>query len=415
MPVVKMKKDEMIKIFGPASVHVISGEVEVLGKKFTESSRFIVHKTRSYIVRALMDSELDFTLAPNAQIQGVEESDPYLEWFSKAEEIIDKKYKAIVVIGGVDSGKSSFSILLSNLALEKGLSPSIIDADVGQADIGPPCFISMAYPTEQVIWMRFLRPVKMKFIGDIKPQNNISNIIYKVKELMETALRDDKKPVIIDTDGWINDSHALLYKAKLLLELKPDALIVLGKELYPYFKRFTKLGINIVNLGVPENRKTRNREERRMLRSDKYREFLYDAPLKKVELDDVLMINMPLFLGEEISIDELGVEPKDKVLYASKTCDTLYLVLSNPVRLQGFDQLRTRFNVSRTRTLISGFENRIYVSIVDQNSDEYPGLIEKIDFINKTIYYRCKFDVKPQIIKFSKIKLTEDFQEQLME
>ncbi|MCD6300854.1 MAG: GTPase [Staphylothermus sp.] len=415
MPVVKMKKDEMLKIFGPASVHVVKGEVEVLGKRFTESNRFVVHKTKSYIIRALMDSELDFTLAPNAQIQGVEENDPYLEWFSKAEEIIDKKYKTIAIVGGVDSGKSSFSILLSNLALEKGLNPSIIDADVGQADIGPPCFISMAYPSEQVIWMRFLKPAKMKFIGDIKPQNNTSNIIYKVKEFVQIALRDNREPVIIDTDGWINDIPSLLYKAKLLLELRPDVLIVLGKELYPYFKRFAKLGINIINLSVPENRKTRNREERRMLRSDKYREFLYDAPLRKVGLDDVLIANMPVFLGEEINVNELGVEPRDKVLYASRTFDTLYLVLSETVRLQGFEQLKTRFNVPKTRILVSGFENRTYVSIVDQNNDEYPGLIDKIDFVNRTIYYRCKYNIKPWIIKFSKIKLTEDFQEQLIE
>jgi len=82
-----------------------------------------------------------------------------------------------MVIGQVDSGKSSVSILLSNTALNNGEKPAVIDGDVGQADIGPPGFISLSYPDSKTLWMRTLKPYAMKFIGDIKPQGHMFQII----------------------------------------------------------------------------------------------------------------------------------------------------------------------------------------------------------------------------------------------
>ncbi|ADI31318.1 Clp1/GlmU family protein [Staphylothermus hellenicus] len=415
MPTVELRKDEAIKIFGPAAINIASGAVEVLGKKFNTNDKFIVHKTRSYIVVALTDSKLDVNLGSEASIQAVEEDDPYHEWVSIANEILSKGYRRIMILGGVDYGKSSFSTLLSNKALDNNLDPALIDADVGQADIGPPGFISMSYPTQQVIWMRMLKPFKLRFIGDIKPQHHIGLIIDKLKELINTAEKDHRKPIIIDTDGWIGDSYALMYKYRLVEEVKPDATIVIGEEYWEFFDKLSLLGTNIYKVKAPRIRKQRSREERRALRSDKYREFLVDSQIIKVSLKNVLITNMPLFMGKPISLDSLNVSPLEKVLYAAKTPDKLYLVLSEPVKLQGFDELKTRFNVQKIRTLISGFEKNLYVAIVDKNGDEYPGQVLKIDFRNETIHVRSKYRVEPSIIRFSHIRLTEEYTENILE
>lgn len=415
MPIVELRKNEAIKIFGPAAINVASGTVEVLGKRFNTNDKFIVHKTRSYIVVALTDSKLDINLGSEASIQAVEEDDPYHEWVSIANEILSKDYRKIMVIGGVDCGKSSFSILLSNKALDNNLEPALIDADVGQADIGPPGFISMSYPEQQVIWMRTLKPYKLRFIGDIKPQHHVDLIIDKLKELIDIAEKEHRTPIIIDTDGWIGDSYALMYKYRLVEETKPDATIVIGEEYWEFFDKLSLLRTHIYKINAPRIRKQRSREERRALRSDKYREFLLDSQIVKVSLKNVLVTNMPLFMGKPISLDSLNVSPLEKVLYAAKTPDTLYLVLSEPVKLQGFDELKTRFNVQKIRTLISGFEKNLYVAIVDKNGDEYPGQVLKIDFRNETIHVKSKYRVEPSIIRFSHIRLTEEYTEQIME
>jgi polynucleotide 5'-hydroxyl-kinase GRC3/NOL9 len=416
MPIIELREGEAVKIFGPAAINVLSGEIEILGKKFRSGDKAIIHKTRSYMVLSSNFSKLDISLGTEASIQSVEENDPYMEWVRIVDEVLDKGYERITIIGGVDCGKSSFSILLSNKALERGLNPAIIDSDIGQADIGPPGFISMAYPEEQVIWMRMLKPVKLRFIGDIRPQRYIDLIINRVRELVEHSVRDRRYPVIIDTDGWIGDSYALVYKYKMISETGTNALIVIGEDSWGFFDKLSIINVKTYYLRTPRIKRERSREERRWLRSEKYKEFLLDAKPVKIPLNSVLIINNPLFIGREISVSDLGVNPVEKVLYASKTPDTLYIVLSEPVKLEGFDDLRQRFNVQRVRTFINGFERNIYVSIVDRGGEEYPGIIDHIDFNDRIIYVRTRYEgVEPVIIKFSHIRLTEEYTEQLLE
>ncbi len=415
MPFLKLKKDEMIKVFGPMLVRVKKGLIDILGKKARENEQVIIHKIRSYVIRSLDDTELDINMTPDAQIQAVEETDPYLEWYKKAEEIIKEEPSKIIVIGGVDNGKSSYTILLSNIALEHGLKPALIDADVGQADIGPPGFISMAYPSEQTIWMRMLKPVSMRFIGDIKPQIHIQAIISKTKELAEKALKDDRKPVIIDTDGWVGDTYAFLYKSQMIENIKPDVIIVIGDELKNLFKKYERIGIKVVELPAPTLRRTRSREERRALRSDKYREFLLDAKPLKISLDEVIVTGHPLFMGVPLNPDEITNIVGAKVLYASRTPDTVFIVLAEQPKNIRLDELKKTFNVPKARYYVQGFEKNMYVGLVGENEDEYPGIIEKINYVEKTIMLKTKYTGKIKMVKTSKIKLSPEFTELLME
>src|SRR5947209_10904243 len=50
----------------------------------------------------------------------------------------------VVLIGPPDSGKSTFALALANRLAEVGRPAAVIDADVGQSEIGPPGAIGMA-------------------------------------------------------------------------------------------------------------------------------------------------------------------------------------------------------------------------------------------------------------------------------
>lgn len=415
MPFLKLKKNEMIKVFGPMLVIVKKGLIDILGKKAKENEQIIIHRIRSYVIRSLDDTELDINMTPDAQIQAVEETDPYLEWYKKAEEIIKEEPGKIMILGGVDNGKSSYTVLLSNIALEQNLKPALIDADVGQADIGPPGFISMAYPNEQTIWMRTLKPVSMRFIGDIKPQIHTQAIIGKTRELAMKALKDSRKPVIIDTDGWVGDTYAFIYKSRMIEDIKPDIVVVIGNELKGLFKKYEKIGIKVVELPAPTLRRTRSREERRALRSDKYREFLLDAKSLKISLDEIVVSGHPLFMGMPLDPNEITNTVGAKVLYASRTPDTVFIVLAEQPKNIRLDELKKVIGVPKARCYVQGFEKNMYVGLVGENGDEYPGIIEKIDYVEKTITLKTKYTGKIKMIKTSKMKLSPEFTELLME
>jgi len=412
LPTLKLRKDEAIVFTGPAMVTVVNGVIEIYNKRFSVNDKIIIHRFRNYVIHALEDTELDINMGEGSQIQNVDESEPYFERLKLAEEIItSSKHRKIMVIGGVDTGKSSISILLSNTAINHGFKPAVIDLDVGQADIGPPCFISMAYPSEQVIWMRELKPVIMKFIGDIKPQYVYDAIIHNAMELIDKSIEDGRNPIIIDTDGWIGDEYALNYKYKLIYELKPDALIIIGEENYTYYRVFEKMNIAVYRTRIPVYRRVRNRDERRVLRRDKYSEYLVNTSERRISLDEVVVMNNPLLQGQPITLQG---DIRSIIQYASRINDTLYIVPARQLNSEMLSVIKESFNVSRIKIYPHDFEKNLYIAVSDGLRD-YPGVVTRIDYENRVIYVKTRFDGVVNMVKFSNIRLLEDYSESLIE
>jgi len=413
VPLIKMSRGEALSFYGPAVIAVAKGLIDVFYRKFTCGEKLVVHRLRNYIVYAIEESELDVNLGPGAQIQQVDPEEPYFERRVIAEDITGKGYEKVVLIGGVDAGKSTLAILLSNLALEKNMKPAVIDGDVGQADIGPPGFVTLSYPDQQVVWMRELKPKMMRFIGDIKPQHHVDQIIHAILELVETALSDQRKPVIIDTDGWIGDEYAVDYKYRLVSALKPDAVVVVGEEIAGAFKRFESLGVKVYVTRTPVNRRTRSREERRMLRRDKYCEFLEKAGEKKLDLASIVVVGHPLFYSVEVAKPQnTGLQDSGEILYTGKLGDTLVVLAKHVLRNESLEYLKKLYGVDKVKLYVAGFEKKLYAAVSDGFRD-YPALVERVDLREKTIVLKTSFDGEVKIVKLSCIRLAEDYSEQV--
>ena len=414
---IELKKNKLLRIFGPAAIVVSKGSISILGKNYRLGEKAIIHSMRSYVVMALEDSILEITMGNGASLQepsGNEE--PISNWLSVVNEVIDREMRKVVILGGVDCGKSSFTILLANMAYSRGLKVAIIDSDVGQADIGPPGFISMSLYNKPVIWMRELDPSIMRFIGDIRPQHYTDRIIYEINRLIEYAFsRYNVNIVVIDTDGWIQDSYAIEYKNRLIERISPDAIVVLGNNSWGIFRRFEKAGMKVYELSSPLVTRVRTRDERRRLRSDRYRKFLETAPIKRFKMDDLVLIGFPLFLGQEIDANEVSNIANAEIYYASRTPDMIHIVTPVQPRALHMDRIREIYGVSKVRVYNPGFEKGLYVAVSSDGIDEYPGIIHGIDFVNRTVAIKTLFNGKPKFIRFSRIRLTENYTEQLID
>ena len=47
----------------------------------------------------------------------------------------------VVVVGAIDVGKTTFCALLASQGVEAGIPTAVVDADMGQSEIGPPTTI----------------------------------------------------------------------------------------------------------------------------------------------------------------------------------------------------------------------------------------------------------------------------------
>jgi len=414
---IKLNRGSIIRIFGPALLKVVDGRVSMLGKVFGVGENIVIHKLRSYSLLSEEDSIIEVNMGPGASIQEPNlNEEPIFEWYKAAEEIISKGYTSTIILGPVDSGKSSLSVLLANKALSRGISPvAIIDSDVGQADIGPPGFISVAIVTSPVIWMRELSPDAMRFIGDIRPQHHIDHIINEVSNLINYAKNKGSKFIIIDTDGWIQDIQGISYKYKLITRIKPDAIIVLGELCKGVFRKLRRIGIDVIELNTPSILRTRTRDERRKLRSEKYKQFLEGAPVQKYYMDEIILNGIPLFYGLELDPSEVSSIAGAEVLYATKTPDILHIVTTVHIRNIQSDKLKNTYGVDKIRLYHPGLEKGLYIGIEGDSFSEYPGLIEYIDYKNKVIGIRTIYRGVPKVIKLSRIRLTREYTEQLMD
>ncbi len=407
-----VSKGGFLKVYGPVSILVKKGAIDVLGRVFVENAKVIVHKTKTYIIRALEDSELDLVMGEEASVQPLEEDDPYLAKYALSQELASNPGRLIVLVGGTDSGKSSFATLLSNIVLQKGGNPAIVDGDVGQSNIGPPGFVSAGRITGPVLWVGEAKPEKLRFIGDVKPHVNIWKIINAVKELASEYFKAGSTHVIVDTDGWIRDEKGLRYKVSLISALKPDVMVVFGADISPYFRKFSAYGVRVVEFNIPPTRKIRSRDERRILRSMKYREFLYEAPIVKLDFENLIINGLPILEGVPVEVASVEKFVEGKISYASLLPDKLYLAGS--VRRVEEEGLKKEFGVGKIAVFEPGAERNLYAAVSNGNLD-YPALIDKIDFQGRRIIIKTRYTNKISELKVSTIKLRDDYTEEFLE
>ncbi|ACV25223.1 GTPase or GTP-binding protein-like protein [Methanocaldococcus fervens AG86] len=240
---------------------------------------------------------------------------------------IEKPLK-ILIVGGIDSGKTTLTTFLANELLNLGFKVAIIDCDIGQKSILPPATISLAFLEENFSNLCEIKPHKSYFVGSTSPIQFFGEMITGTKLLCDYA-EDKADVIIIDTTGLISNSGADLKRMKIEA-VKPDIVIALQKrnELNHILKPFENK-IKIFYLKVYEYAKSFNRDERREIRVEKWKQYFKNSKIYVIGFNEVFISGSRVFQGEKISEDErylLESIFKWKVLYGSK-CEGRYTII----------------------------------------------------------------------------------------
>src|ERR671917_2035206 len=138
---------------------------------------------------------------------------------------VNKKTFTVMLVGDTDTGKSTLSIYLANMAIRNGLIPSIIDGDIGQGDLAPPTAIGAAVFSKKLGDLRDVNASQFEFIGGISPVGFETLIAKKLRSILDRIRTSSVTNIcIVNTDGYVRDS-GIQYKAMIVEELQPDAII----------------------------------------------------------------------------------------------------------------------------------------------------------------------------------------------
>ncbi|AEA12206.1 hypothetical protein TUZN_0716 [Thermoproteus uzoniensis 768-20] len=133
----------------------------------------------------------------------------------------------VMLVGPTDSGKSGLSTYLVNTHVDRG-GVCVVDADVGQSDIGPPGFVTCACTSEPAPHISELKPLDGYYVGSVNLQGMEELLVAGVVR----CLRRVSAPlVLINTPGWTTGRGIQLLRA--LADAAEARVVNVGERILP--------------------------------------------------------------------------------------------------------------------------------------------------------------------------------------
>jgi polynucleotide 5'-kinase involved in rRNA processing len=139
-----------------------------------------------------------------------------------------------VLIGGMDTGKSTLAGAIAREALRRGRSVALVDADIGNSTIGPPACVGLKVIRSEDDLVNRATADRLHFVGGISPDRLVLQHVIATTALAQAgaAVAD---LVIVDTTGTISGVIGQTLKYHKVELIRPDLVLALqrGGELEP--------------------------------------------------------------------------------------------------------------------------------------------------------------------------------------
>ncbi|MGQ9469662.1 MAG: Clp1/GlmU family protein [Nitrososphaerales archaeon] len=357
----RLSKGEVLLVKGPASIMAESEGLSVLGASIKPEEKIIVRKSKVLPIETDEDeSFIRVTLGEGGESQishdriGTKIWDDVKE---KAFNNIGLGKRRLIIIGETDSGKSTLTSYLVNIALMKGLKVIIIDGDIGQGDLAPPGCIGAAIVRNKIYDLRDLRADIFGFLGFTSPRYVRDLIIKRLKKIISYIEKEEHDLCIINTDGYVAD-EGMDYKLDMVQELRPDIIICFketDKELFKRLKDFDNVAI-MISADKPEGivKSLSERSERRL---SQYFRFLKDGRDLSIGLGRIKLSFMGDFYennSSNIELKEISHRLSSNILFA-KRADNKIIVFRSDINdvIEIFGRF-TIFNQSSLKGMFIG-------------------------------------------------------------
>lgn len=162
-------------------------------------------------------------------------------WMSVARTLVEGR-GAVVLVGTRDTGKSTFAAWLAAHAVTCGLDTWLVDADVGQSDVGPPSTIGATRVTSECLepfdpdeedGVRLAGRLSARhlwFVGAHSPRAHMLDCVLGTGRLVDRARAEGAELVIINTTGWVEGGAAATLKTAKIDLVRPRFVVALERE-----------------------------------------------------------------------------------------------------------------------------------------------------------------------------------------
>ena len=204
------------------------------------------------------------------------------------DEIVGRATRArgtTMLVGGLDTGKSTLARRIARAGLDEGLTAAILDAGIGQSSVGPPSTVGLKLVREAADLEpdALARADALAFVGTTSPQGHLLPLVSGSRLLLDHARAQGADLVVVDTTGLVSGVFGQILKFHKVGLLRPDLVVGLerGEELEPLLgvvRRF--YAAEVAALPVPADVVATSVERRAALREESMRRY-FTEPLQR--------------------------------------------------------------------------------------------------------------------------------------
>lgn len=181
----------------------------------------------------------------------------------------------VLLLGGIETGKTSFGADLARRATEAGIATAIVDADIVQSTVGPPTTVGLKLCSEGVEFtVEGLRSADgLAFVGALAPKGHLLPLVVGTAKLVQRAREAGCRLVIVDTTSLVSGMYGQTLKFYKMELVQPDVVLAFerGGELEPiigHAQRFTPA--EVIEVAAEQPDAMRSAEDRITFREQQF-------------------------------------------------------------------------------------------------------------------------------------------------
>lgn len=306
----------------------------------------------------------------------------------------------VLVIGATDAGKSTFCRFLVDSALTEGLKTALVDADVGQSQIGPPTTIGIKSLTPEMVPVQFDGTAdQLYFVGDLSPRPCYLETLTGTRLMIDKARETKADFIVVDTTGYIHDPPAVSLKQHKIELIRPNHLVSIGRaiELEQITACYNQQAwIDLHHLLPHRSVRPKSSNTRSRYRKTRFDAYFSESSVQQIPFKQIRGERTPFFIGRpanEKELETLSRLAETQVHYAEWGNRALCLITAGSLSKAIIHHIKNYLSLtSVTAEVPAYFEHRLVglVSKTSGNTDAI-GVIEAIDFQKREFSIRCPF------------------------
>ena len=198
--------------------------------------------------------------------------------------------RLILILGDTDTGKTSLAAALAGGLAARGLPVGVVDADLGQSQIGPPAALGLGRVSAPIAALADAELLALAWVGRTSPPGVEEALWAGAGRLVDRARALGLRPVLVDTGGLVLGPLGRRLAVGTVRRLAPDLIVCLERhgECEPILAEIagqsSSGGPEVLRLPVAPAVRRRTSHERRGYRERAFEAYFTGACVRELAL-----------------------------------------------------------------------------------------------------------------------------------